>query len=132
MALLPQPYLMDPSKTVEQVGLLAGVCCDFPMGSPAEGRGCQILPDQRQALSKIICVPDMLAYLDASNWVGIFQSVEPLGNTWMCLQAVKEAIAAIGEKISVRRFVKYQLGEGIEKKESNLAADVAAMSQKSA
>jgi elongation factor Ts len=50
----------------------------------------------------------------------------------MCLQAVKEAIAAIGEKISVRRFVKYQLGEGIEKKESNLAADVAAMSQKSA
>ena len=34
------------------------------------------------------------------------------------LQAVKEAVAAIGEKISVRRFVKFQLGEGIEKKVS--------------
>jgi len=36
--------------------------------------------------------------------------------------------AAVGEKISVRRFIKYQLGEGIEKKESNLAAEVAAIS----
>jgi len=62
MALLPQPYLMDNSKTVEQ--------------------------------------------------------------------AVKEAIAAIGEKISIRRFVKYQLGEGIEKKVMDLAADVAAMTAK--
>jgi elongation factor Ts len=58
MALLPQPYLMDPSKSVEQ--------------------------------------------------------------------AVKEAVAALGEKISVRRFVRFALGEGIEKKESNLAAEVAA------
>jgi elongation factor Ts len=52
--------------------------------------------------------------------------------TCCATQAVKEAIAAIGEKISIRRFIKYQLGEGIEKKESNLAADVAAMAQKSA
>ena len=47
------------------------------------------------------------------------------------LQAVKEAIAAIGEKISIRRFVKFQLGEGIEKKVMDLAADVAAMTTKS-
>lgn len=40
--------------------------------------------------------------------------------------AIKEAVATIGEKISVRRFVKFALGEGIEKKVSNLAADVAA------
>ncbi len=32
----------------------------------------------------------------------------------------------IGEKISVRRFVRYELGEGIEKKKVDLAADVAA------
>jgi elongation factor Ts len=43
-------------------------------------------------------------------------------------QAIKEVSAAVGEKISVRRFIKYQLGEGIEKKESNLAAEVAAIS----
>jgi elongation factor Ts len=34
--------------------------------------------------------------------------------------------AKIGEKISVRRFVRYELGEGIEKKQSDLAADVQA------
>ena len=33
--------------------------------------------------------------------------------------------ARIGEKISVRRFVRYELGEGIEKKKVDLAADVA-------
>jgi elongation factor Ts len=34
--------------------------------------------------------------------------------------------AKIGEKIAVRRFVRYELGEGIEKKTADLAADVAA------
>lgn len=39
---------------------------------------------------------------------------------------IKEAIAAIGEKISVRRFVKFELGEGLEKKSNDFAAEVAA------
>ncbi|MEO0322207.1 MAG: translation elongation factor Ts [Myxococcota bacterium] len=40
---------------------------------------------------------------------------------------VQDALSAkIGEKISVRRFVRYELGEGIEKKKADLAADVAA------
>ncbi len=34
--------------------------------------------------------------------------------------------AKIGEKIAVRRFVRFELGEGIEKKVNDLAADVAA------
>jgi elongation factor Ts len=41
--------------------------------------------------------------------------------------AASEALTAkLGEKISVRRFVRYELGEGIEKKKQDLAADVAA------
>lgn len=32
----------------------------------------------------------------------------------------------VGEKIEIRRFVRFQLGEGIEKQESNLAEEVAA------
>jgi elongation factor Ts len=36
-----------------------------------------------------------------------------------------ELSARIGEKISIRRFVRYELGEGIEKKKADLAADVA-------
>ncbi|KAG1676436.1 hypothetical protein FOA52_002256 [Chlamydomonas sp. UWO 241] len=52
-----------------------------------------------------------------------------MDNTKTVEQAVKEAIASIGEKISIRRFVKFHLGEGIEKKTMDLAADVAAMTK---
>jgi len=42
-------------------------------------------------------------------------------------QLVTEAVATIGENISVRRFARFVLGEGIEKKTADLAAEVAAM-----
>lgn len=38
---------------------------------------------------------------------------------------VKEMIGHIGENINVRRFARFELGEGIEKKEDDLAAEVA-------
>ena len=41
-------------------------------------------------------------------------------------EVVKEAIAGIGENIQVRRFSRYVLGEGIEKKTADFAAEVAA------
>ena len=40
-------------------------------------------------------------------------------------QLINEKIAKIGEKISVRRFVRYKMGEGLEKKVNDLAADIA-------
>ncbi|CAN4119498.1 unnamed protein product [Withania somnifera] len=39
---------------------------------------------------------------------------------------VKQTIATIGENIKVRRFVRFNLGEGLEKKSQDFAADVAA------
>lgn len=39
---------------------------------------------------------------------------------------IKSAISTIGENIVVRRFVRYELGEGIEKKKTDFAAEVAA------
>ncbi|KAL2929103.1 Elongation factor Ts [Bienertia sinuspersici] len=39
---------------------------------------------------------------------------------------VKQTIATIGENIKVNRFVKYNLGEGLEKKSQDFAAEVAA------
>ena len=39
---------------------------------------------------------------------------------------VNEKIAKIGENISVRRFARFEMGEGLEKRTSNLAAEVAA------
>ena len=43
---------------------------------------------------------------------------------------VNEAILAIGEKITIRRFVRYEMGEGLEKRKDNLAEEVAKMMNK--
>jgi elongation factor Ts len=40
-------------------------------------------------------------------------------------EVVTEAIAKIGENIAIRRFARFQVGEGIEKKKEDLAAEVA-------
>ena len=45
-------------------------------------------------------------------------------------QLITESISKIGENISVRRFTRYQLGEGIEKKVNDFAAEVMAAVQK--
>ncbi len=41
-------------------------------------------------------------------------------------QLVKETIAKIGENISIRRFARFELGEGLEKKQENFAEEVMA------
>lgn len=41
-------------------------------------------------------------------------------------ELVKQSIAELGENIQVRRFTRFVLGEGIEKAESDFAAEVAA------
>lgn len=41
-------------------------------------------------------------------------------------ELVKQSIAELGENIQIRRFSRFVLGEGIEKKESNFAEEVAA------
>lgn len=44
-------------------------------------------------------------------------------------QMIDEKIAKTGENIQVRRFARFLLGEGIEKKKSDLAAEIAEMSK---
>ncbi len=39
---------------------------------------------------------------------------------------LKEKISTIGENISIRRFVRYELGEGMEKKVDNFVEEVMA------
>lgn len=46
-------------------------------------------------------------------------------------QYITENISKIGENISVRRFVRYELGEGLEKRQDDFAAEVAAATKKS-
>ena len=43
---------------------------------------------------------------------------------------ISEATVAIGEKISIRRFVRYERGEGIEKRKDDFAAEIAANLEK--
>lgn len=45
-------------------------------------------------------------------------------------QVLNEAVLQIGEKINVRRFVRYEMGEGLEKRQDNLAEEVAKMMNK--
>jgi elongation factor Ts len=40
-------------------------------------------------------------------------------------QVLNERVAKIGEKIVIRRFVRFQLGEGLEKRNEDFAAEVA-------
>jgi elongation factor Ts len=44
-------------------------------------------------------------------------------------EVVTEAVAKIGENIQIRRFARFVLGEGLEKKQENLAAEVAKMAK---
>ena len=41
-------------------------------------------------------------------------------------QLVTEAIGTIGEKITVRRFARFEMGEGLEKKSENFADEISA------
>ncbi len=41
-------------------------------------------------------------------------------------QMITENVAKIGEKISIRRYTRYQLGEGIEKRQDDFVAEVMA------
>ena len=47
-------------------------------------------------------------------------------------EMIAERVATIGENIQVRRFVRYKLGEGIEKKSEDFAAEVAAQAGQAA
>lgn len=47
-----------------------------------------------------------------------------------CEQLIKELIAKIGENIKVRRFVRYEMGEGLEKRSEDFAEEVAAQLKK--
>jgi elongation factor Ts len=57
------------------------------------------------------CLDEQLSITDQDKTIGALAS---------------ELSAKIGEKISVRRFVRFELGEGIDKKTSDLAAEVQA------
>ena len=45
-------------------------------------------------------------------------------------QVVNDAILTIGEKISIRRFTRYEMGEGLQKRQDNFAEEVMSQMKK--
>ena len=73
----------------------------------------RIAQGKLKAWHKEICLMEQPFVKDEKN--------RPVGDV------LNELIGRIGERLVIRRFVRFELGEGIEKKEDNLAAEVAAM-----
>lgn len=44
-------------------------------------------------------------------------------------ELIKKSISEIGENINIRRFIRYEMGEGLEKRQEDFAAEVAAQVQ---
>lgn len=70
----------------------------------------KIVDGRIQKYYKEVCLLDQEYFRDSSK------SVQDL---------VNESILSIGEKITVRRFVRYEMGEGLEKRVDNFAEEVA-------
>lgn len=45
-------------------------------------------------------------------------------------EVINEAVLSIGEKITIRRFVRYEMGEGLEKRHDNFAEEVMSQMKK--
>jgi elongation factor Ts len=70
----------------------------------------KILVGKMEKFYEQVCLVDQLWVKDDKKKVG---------------EMITERSAKIGEKVAVRRFVRYEVGEGIEKKKDDLAAEVA-------
>jgi elongation factor Ts len=70
----------------------------------------KILVGKMEKFYEQVCLVDQLWVKDDKKKVG---------------EMITERAAKIGEKVSVRRFTRYEVGEGIEKKKDDLAAEVA-------
>ncbi len=70
----------------------------------------KIVEGRIQKYYKEVCLLDQEYFRDSSKTVR---------------DLVNESVLSIGEKINVRRFVRYEMGEGLEKRVDNFAEEVA-------
>ncbi|WP_406857511.1 translation elongation factor Ts [Alsobacter sp. KACC 23698] len=97
---------LDPAVVAREKGVLA----DKNAGKPAHVLE-KIVESGLKSYYKEVCLVDQAFVHDPSKTVA---------------QAVKESEGRIGGAISLKGFVRYALGEGVEKQESDFAAEVAA------
>jgi elongation factor Ts len=83
----------------------------------------QIKPEQQHVADKIIG-GKLDKFYETVCLLEQFDAREQLSKKRI-IDLVNEVSAKIGEKIVVRRFVRYEVGEGIERPQSDFAAEVA-------
>lgn len=102
------PSGLDPAVLEREKAVLA----DKNAGKPANVIE-KIVESGLKTYFKEVCLLEQAFIHDASKTVA---------------QAVKEAAGKVGAPVELKGFVRYALGEGIEKQESDFAAEVAAAS----
>jgi elongation factor Ts len=100
------PSGLDPAVTEREKAVLA----DKNAGKPAHVLE-KIVESGLKTYYKEVCLLDQPYVMDPGKTVA---------------QAVKESEGEVGGAIALKGFVRYALGEGIEKQESDFAAEVAA------
>jgi elongation factor Ts len=85
----------------------------------------QLTPAQRNNAEKIL--PGKLAKFYEENCLLEQPYVRDDSGKVSVKNVVEELSVKCGEKVSVRRFVRFEVGEGIEKQKADLASDVAAL-----
>ena len=84
--------------------------------------------DQTSGKSRPAQVADKILQGKIDKWMTescLMEQISVLDNETTIARKADELSAKLGEKISIRRFTRLELGEGIEKKRDNLADEVA-------
>lgn len=92
-------------------------------------RGQMAEEDATSGKTRPAAVTDKILAGKLEKWVSescLVEQPSVVDNDKTIGQLSDELTAKLGEKISVRRFIRFELGEGIERKQTDLAAEVAA------
>lgn len=99
---------VDPAKIASEREILTAQAMNEPKPKPAAVIE-KMVEGRIKKYYKEVCLLEQDYVKDPSKTVGAL---------------INETVAKIGEKISVRRFVRYEMGEGLEKRENNFAQEI--------
>ena len=99
---------VDPAKVASEREILTVQAQNDPKPKPAAVIE-KMVEGRIKKYYKEVCLLEQNFVKDPSKTIGTL---------------INETVAKIGEKISVRRFVRYEVGEGLEKRENNFAQEI--------
>lgn len=127
-----------PADVLEPLGkqLAMHIAAAFPQALDAEGLDPQVIERERKVAAEKAAESGKPAEVQAKMVDGaiakfakenaLLSQIFVMDNKTPVAQVVEQAGKAAGAKIVLKDYVRFQLGEGIEKEESDFAAEVAA------